>query len=269
MAFSIARLGSVLRACAVVVVLLAWPTPASGEAGTPILAYHRFGPAAGPMMVRTSVFETQLEEMAQQGYTVIPLRALVAHLRGGGSPPPSRSVVITVDDGHRSVYTELLPVLRRRRVPVTLFVYPSAISNATYALTWDMLRELGATGLVDVHSHTYWHPNFVVEKRRLAPRAYARLVDQQLTRSKSALEDRLGTPIDMLSWPFGIHDDQLMRAAAEAGYVAAVTLERRHATAADQLLALPRYLVTDDDRGSRFRALIGGREAARRPAYAP
>jgi Polysaccharide deacetylase len=50
---------------------------------------------------------------------------------------------------------------------VTLFVYPSAVSNAAYALTWEQLRELQATGLVDIQSHTYWHPNFREEKRRL------------------------------------------------------------------------------------------------------
>jgi peptidoglycan/xylan/chitin deacetylase (PgdA/CDA1 family) len=44
-------------------------------------------------------------------------------------------VAITVDDGHLSVYTELYPLILKHRPPVTLFIYPSAISNASYALT--------------------------------------------------------------------------------------------------------------------------------------
>jgi peptidoglycan/xylan/chitin deacetylase (PgdA/CDA1 family) len=255
---------------AVVLFVVAWPDGVRADAGTPILVYHRFGPVvADSMTVRTSVFERQLELVKRQGYTVIPLRALVDHLRGEGAPPPDRSVVITIDDGHRSVYTEMLPVLLRHRVPVTVFVYPSAISRATYAMTWEQLRDLAATGLVHIQSHTYWHPNFALERRRLSPVAYERLVDDQLKKSQETLEKRLGTKVDMLSWPFGIYDDQLMDRATRAGYIAAVTLDRRHATAADAIMALPRYLVTDGDTGARLQALLDGRAAARSGARVP
>jgi peptidoglycan/xylan/chitin deacetylase (PgdA/CDA1 family) len=50
--------------------------------------------------------------------------------------------VITVDDGHLSVVREMLPLVREFNVPVTLFIYPSAISNASYALTWEDLRSI-------------------------------------------------------------------------------------------------------------------------------
>jgi hypothetical protein len=247
---------------AVAVVLLAWPAWASADLGTPILVYHRLGSAAiNEMTVRTSVFEAQVETLKRQGYTVIPLQVLVAHRLGVGPPPPPRAVVLTVDDGHRSVYTDMLPVLRRHGVAVTLFVYPSAVSNATYALTWEQLGELRASGLVDVQSHTYWHPNFLVEKRRLSAQAYQRLVEDQLRRSRAVLEQHLGTTVDLLSWPFGIHDDDLRQRATRAGYVAAVALGRRHATMLDPIMALPRYLVTDGDQGARFEALLEGRAA--------
>jgi peptidoglycan/xylan/chitin deacetylase (PgdA/CDA1 family) len=251
-------------------VVLVSPAAAHTDAGTPILVYHRFGAVvADSMTVRTAAFEQQLQLMRQLGYTVISLRALVDHLRGEAPPLPDRSVVITVDDGHRSVYTEMMPVLLRHKIRVTLFVYPSAISRAAYAMTWEQLQTLVATGLVDVGSHTYWHPNFAKEKRRLSQIAYGHFVDDQLRKSRERLESRLGMKVDMLSWPFGIYDDDLMARAAGAGYVAAVTLDRRHATAADHIMALPRYLVTDLDTGPRFQALLEGRAAGRRGARAP
>ena len=37
--------------------------------------------------------------------------------------------------------------------------------------TWAQLAEMKASGLVDIQSHTFWHPNFNVEKKRLAPDA--------------------------------------------------------------------------------------------------
>ena len=52
------------------------------------------------------------------------------------------------------------PLIERERIPVTLFSYPSAISNASYAMTWEQLAALKATGLFSIESHSYWHPNF-------------------------------------------------------------------------------------------------------------
>jgi peptidoglycan/xylan/chitin deacetylase (PgdA/CDA1 family) len=109
-------------------------------------------------------------------------------------------VVITVDDGHRSVYTDLFPPVRQWRCPVTLFIYPSAISNASYALTWEQLVGIKASGLADVQSHAFWHPNSSVERKRLSPEAYRRFVHDQLARSKAILEQRLGSKVDLLAW---------------------------------------------------------------------
>ncbi|HXJ34064.1 MAG TPA: polysaccharide deacetylase family protein [Candidatus Eisenbacteria bacterium] len=233
----------------------------------PILVYHRFGPiVTDAMTVTTSTFASHLEYLAGHGYTVIPLRALVGALRGSAPQPPPRSVVITADDGHRTVYSEMLPLVRRFQVPVTLFVYPSAISRADYALTWDQLRDLRATGLVDVQSHTFWHPNFRVEKRRLAPAAYDAFVTNQLVRSRRMLESQLDGSVDLLAWPFGIVDDELAAKAAAAGYMAGFTIERRHVRAGDSLLKLPRYLMTDADRGKAFEALLTDGAPRREPS---
>jgi peptidoglycan/xylan/chitin deacetylase (PgdA/CDA1 family) len=223
----------------------------------PILVYHRFGPrVADSMTVRTQVFESQLKQIEDGGFRVIPLRQLVDHLAGRGPPPPPRSVAITVDDAHRTVYTELLPLVRRHRIPVTLFVYPSAVSNASYAMTWEQLAELRDSGLFDIQSHTYWHPHFPREKRRLDPESYARLADRQLLLSKQVIEAKLGGRVDLLAWPFGLNDPDLRQRAARAGYVAAFTLERRSARSGDDPLALPRYLITEEVGVRGFAAIL-------------
>jgi peptidoglycan/xylan/chitin deacetylase (PgdA/CDA1 family) len=86
-----------------------------------ILVYHRFGPVvADSMTVRTATFRWQLQYLREHGYQVIPLRALLEWRLGLGPPPPARSVVITADDGHRSVFTEMMPLVREFAVPVTL-----------------------------------------------------------------------------------------------------------------------------------------------------
>jgi peptidoglycan/xylan/chitin deacetylase (PgdA/CDA1 family) len=139
---------------------------------------------------------------------------------------------------------------------MTLFVYPSAVSNASYAMTWDQLRQLKATGLFDFQSHTYWHPNFKKERGRLPPAEFEKLVHMQLTKSREKLEKELGVKVDLLAWPFGIYDPWLMAKASEAGYRAAFSIERRPLSAADARMALPRYLLADTDRGKAFESIL-------------
>jgi peptidoglycan/xylan/chitin deacetylase (PgdA/CDA1 family) len=228
-------------------------------ARVPVLVYHRFGPVvADSMTVTTGVFEEQLAWLRAHDYEIISLRTFVDALSNPATALPPRAVVITADDGHKSVYTEMFPLIRRYHFPVTLFVYPSAISNADYALTWDQLAEMSRTGLVDVQSHTYWHPDFHQERLHRSADDYRAFVMMQLTRSKQAIEQHIGKNVDMLAWPFGIHDPELEQWAALAGYRAAFTLERGVAGSKTSLLALPWYLMTDLDRGARFAAIVEG-----------
>jgi len=234
----------------------------------PILLYHRFGATvADGMTITTPVFEAQMKYLHDNGYRVIPLRKLVDYYRGKAPAPGPKSVVIVEDDAHKSVYSDMLPIIKKYRYPVTVFTYPSAISNAKYAMTWDQLRDLSKTGLFEVQSHTYWHPNFKKERRKLSLAALDDLVATQLKKSKGRLETELGAKVDMLAWPFGIYDDYLISKAAEAGYTATFTIERRHATASDSVSKLPRYLLVNADSGKAFVQLLEGNAVKRNIAY--
>lgn len=225
----------------------------------PILCYHRFGPTvADSMTIRTETFVSQLEYLKENGYTVVPLADALAW-REGTKELPDKSVVITVDDGHISQYTVMKPIIEKYKVPVTLFLYPSAISNASYAMTWDQVREMRNEEWFNIQGHTYWHPNFKTEKKRLKPAEYEKFVNMQLGKSKSTLEKKLDVTINTLAWPFGIEDKELQEFAAHNGYRAALALEGRTANQTDNILALPRYLMSEQYKGPAFVALLNTR----------
>lgn len=264
------------------VVLLLCIAPVSTSAGTraiqtsqsfrvPILLYHRFDTRVNDSMTMTAaVFESQLAYLKANGFRVIPLQRLVDWYRGKAPAPPAKSVVLVADDGHKSIYTWMLPIIRKYNMPVTLFIYPSAISNAKYALTWDQLRSLKKTGLFDIQSHTYWHPNFIKERKKLSREEYLKFVDMQLKRSKEKLERELGGHVDMIAWPFGgLPDGVLLEEAKKAGYVAAFTIVRRAASPQDTPLLLPRFLLLNSDRGKVFEAIVNSSVTAQSQSAYP
>jgi peptidoglycan/xylan/chitin deacetylase (PgdA/CDA1 family) len=227
----------------------------------PVLCYHRFGvEVADSMTIKNSAFAEQMAWLKTNGYTVIPLDNAIQYMEGKIKSIPPKSVVITVDDGHKSVYSDMAPMVKKYKIPITLFIYPSAISNAKYAMNWEQLRELETTKLFRVESHTYWHPNFKKEKKTLSAEEYAKSVDKQLRGSKKKLEERMGHEVKYLAWVFGIYDNDLLVDAKKAGYSAAFTIDRKHASSADNVMALGRYMVVSKHDLKAFERMVNGVE---------
>jgi peptidoglycan/xylan/chitin deacetylase (PgdA/CDA1 family) len=265
------RFGRAALVLLIVAAALAWAATApavADEVRAAILLYHRFDPDHAPKAttVTTETFENQLNWLAGHGYKVAPLSAVVAALNGGGPIEP-RTVAITVDDGYRSQYTDMYPIILRHGIPVTLFVVAHAISAENDVLTWEEIDEMAKSDLVDVQSHTNTHPHFFHQRARKRPADYQAFVNLELSGSKATLEQRLKRPISYLAWPYGDVDADLKRAASAAGYCAAFAVAGRQARAGDDPFALPRIVVRDADRGERFDRLInlGGTMAAAAP----
>ncbi len=234
---------------------------AAADKKVPVLCYHRFSSGElDSMSIKTSAFEEQMSWLKENGYTVISLDTAMGYVAGKVKTIPAKSVVITVDDGHKSVYSDMAPIVKKYKIPVTLFIYPSAISNAKYAMTWEQLQELEKTKLFHVESHTYWHPNFKKEKKMLSAEEYAKSVDKQLNGSKKKLEERMGHEIKFLAWVFGIYDDALLVDAKKSGYAAAFTIDRKHASSSDNLMALGRYMVVSKHTIKDFAHMVDGTE---------
>lgn len=237
------------------------PAQVQAHSGTPILAYHRFDPVkSGSTTVTTATLESQLTWLVEHNYTVVPLAQVIATVRGS-EPAPLHTIAITVDDGHVSVFTILFPIIQKYRIPVTLFIYPSAISHASYALTWNELKQMKASGLVDIQAHTYWHPDFHKEKARLSPDEYNKFVTNQLVLSKAVLEQRLGSQITLMAWPYGIYDHDLEQAAAHAGYTASFAYAGGVALPGDDPFAIPRIPAGNYAHGDAFGTMLSDAQA--------
>jgi peptidoglycan/xylan/chitin deacetylase (PgdA/CDA1 family) len=222
-----------------------------------ILCYHNFNPTVpGSMNLTPAKLESQIKWIKDNGFNIIPLKDAVDYLKGERATLPPKSVVITADDGWQSVYTYLYPLAKKYNIPVTLFIYPETISSGKHAMTWDELKELQHTGLFDIQGHTYSHSNFKHEKKSLSAEAYAKFVTHELAGSKKILEDKLGTRISYLAWPFGIYDAYLEQAAKAANYEMAFSIDARTANRTFRPMAQPRFMIVDGLSMKTFQAIV-------------
>jgi len=225
-----------------------------------ILCYHNLNPTThGDMNLTPAKFESQIQWIRDHGYTVIPLKQVVEYLQGKTDSLPPKSVVITADDGWKSNYTYLYPIVKKYQIPVTLFIYPGTISEGKHAMTWDELKELQQSGYFDIQAHTYSHPNFKQEQKRLSPEAYQRFVDNELIKSKKILEEKLGIKITLLAWPFGIYNPDLEQAAQKAGYIMAFTIDARPANRNFRPMAQPRFMIVDSENMKIFAYIVSAK----------
>lgn len=219
---------------------------AGSSINIPVLCYHNLSPTNKNSMTMTpEKFESQIKWLKDNGFNIIPLKMAAEYLQGKRSSLPEKAIVITDDDGWESVYKYLYPIVKKYNIPVTLFIYPGAISEGKHTLSWDQVKELQQTGLFDIQGHTFTHPNFKQEKKHRSADNYAAFVQHELAGSKKALEDKLNTKILYLAWPFGIYDAYLESQAAKAGYEMAFTIDYRAANKTFRPMAQPRFMIID------------------------
>jgi poly-beta-1,6-N-acetyl-D-glucosamine N-deacetylase len=180
-------------------------------------------------------FRAQLEAIRQGGYHVIPLAMLRAHLVSG-KPVPSKPIALTFDDNGHGIYDNAFPLLVKYHYPATLFVHTNFVGTTTSKRhnTWDQLKEMERSGLIDVQSLTANHPP---DLRQLSDSD----VVHELTLSRYSLEHRLGHPVYALVYPEDNYDERVARLAAANGYRMAFIEDWGAAGESANLLMIHRY----------------------------
>lgn len=94
-----------------------------------ILCYHKIEDEEDilDMSVSTAHFEKQLKAI-KKFYKILPLSEAINLLKSNG-PIPSNAVVITFDDGYKSLYDKAYPIVKKLGVPITVFLIATTIDN--------------------------------------------------------------------------------------------------------------------------------------------
>jgi peptidoglycan/xylan/chitin deacetylase (PgdA/CDA1 family) len=203
----------------------------NGEHSLRILMYHKVNDIPeNPTTVPIGTFDDQLAQVAELGYQIVDLDAVLDHYVLG-EPLPPKAVLITFDDGYRDILENALPVLQKHGHRAVIFVPVAYMEDATplphethliergmrnRTLDWGLMRELDAGG-VRVESHGIAH-------RPLAEVSLDEAV-REIAVSKLKLEEQLGRPVRAYAYVKGseahfhpVHESILKQAGYEIAF---------------------------------------------------
>lgn len=181
------------------------------------LAYHGVeyvGDADDPtrLCVAPEHLEAHVRLLTRVGYRFVTAREV---LEAGGLAP--REAALTFDDGFLNWVTVAVPLLRRLGVRATLYVcpgwwggrHPDVAGPAGRLLDEGQAHALCEAGM-ELGSHSLTHPDLCgLDDAALA---------HELEASGAAVEALTGTRCRTFAYPFGLHDERVEHAVAEAGY---------------------------------------------------
>jgi len=206
--------------------------------------------------ISTRNLASQFDWLRAHGYHVISMQQLIDARQGRGTLPKN-AVLLTFDDGLRSAYTKVFPLLRAYQYHAVVAVvgaWTDLPANASVSYgprpftrddfaTWDQLREMQDSGLVEIASHTYdLHDGIVANPQgNLIPAVLAHAWDPKtqryetddeyvarirtdLTRNSQEIQEKLGRAPRAIMWPYGAYTQASDQIAESLGMQSTFTL---------------------------------------------
>jgi Predicted xylanase/chitin deacetylase len=226
--------------------------------GIPLLTYHhilrdeentRFRHTSTTTSVRA--FSNQMTWLRDMGYTTLSMYQLEGYVRNKMNLP-ARAVVITFDDGLKSVSRYAYPILKQYGFKATAFIISSRIKAHPQkwepkSLQFMSISELrGIQDTFDIQSHTHFlHRVDSARHPILLSRSYHNILFDFM-RSRRALA-QFNPHVIYLSYPFGGYNATAVKAANDAGFHLAVTTVKGKVKPGDNPFLLKRLYILRTD----------------------
>ncbi len=183
-----------------------------------VLQYHHIDDNTAPS-TSTSIglFEDHLEYLINENYKIISLPELITKIKNN-NPFKKNTVAITFDDGYESVYRNAFPLLKKYKLPFTVFIDTEAIEqNRKNHVSWQQIREMKLSGAT-IANHTHSHSHLVRHNESLE-HWKARVIND-ITQAQDILKARLNQDLKILAYPYGEFDRDTLKVVSDLGYTA-------------------------------------------------
>jgi peptidoglycan/xylan/chitin deacetylase (PgdA/CDA1 family) len=196
-----------------------------GYQTVPVLRYHNLSSGEpNKMTVSQDMFEQQMRLLKEKGYRVISLDQFFDFLEFK-TPLPPKSVVITIDDGRRSMYEIAFPILKKYGYPAALFIYTDAVMDTSQTLSWGLLQEMAGQG-IDIQCHAKSHRNLVLPGKKESFKDYFENLEEELSACKDTVKKKLDREAKYLAYPYGDTNPLIIELAKKLRYRGAFTTKR-------------------------------------------
>lgn len=244
----------VMLAVSAVLSVFVYRLPQPVREPMPVLMYHHMVPEGqdcNAMTITPGKFRADLDIILAKGYTPVLPGELAA-----GAPLPEKPILITFDDGYRSNYDLVYPILREYGVKacISIIVLMPDLPTDNFC-TWEQLREMTDSGLVEVGSHSYRLHNLGEDKGNYEKDGtngverrpgesdgdfQVRVLDD-IQKSHDRIAAELGS-VTCFAYPFGCTDPDA-KALVDALFPVSLMTVPQCADLAKGLHDLPRYAV--------------------------
>jgi peptidoglycan/xylan/chitin deacetylase (PgdA/CDA1 family) len=235
----------------------------------PILLYHdccsvKNGAVAGAFDVTQDGFRCQMEYLHRNGFRAVSLTRLLAereYFKEEKSPDgrplkpeeitgdTRKKVVLTFDDGDKSNFDFVFPILREFGFSATFFVTVNEIGKDG-KMEWEMIYELAKSGM-DLGSHGMTH-GFLTGHTDYE-------VLNELMLSKQVLEKYTRKRVDFLSIPRGFYNDKILTIARDVGFKAVCVSDADYNDFSDEYpFLLKRFPMRKKYQLKTFKSIING-----------
>lgn len=226
-----------------------------------VLGYHNFSNVKSitEMRMRTSEFCEQMQYIHDAGISVITMEDFLQWLRGDRCLP-ERCVLITIDDGWKSVYTDAYPVLKAYGYPFTVFLYTTYVEVYGDSMTKKQIEEMMANGAtVGSHSTNHLYPRMW---KRFAQDSdkYLAQVQTEILNSADKLKSWFGN-CSAYCYPGGYNTQPMLDALENSDYRAAFTVLEAKVSCEENPYLVHRYMVFGNDSRIFRRAVNFGGES--------
>ncbi len=209
------------------------------------------------MHVTPKSFLAQLRHLSDGGYHFLTEDEYVGWLSGGHVP--TRSVLLTFDDGYRSVLEKAAPLMQEFSAPGVCYVCPGLLGGRSAWMAEaphhplmgpEEVRRLAGLGFaIGVHGHDHTALDSVPTEALALHTAEA----------AERVEHVVGVPARTFAYPYGAHDRACREAVRRSGFEAAFSVSERAGR-----WAIPRIDVNPLDTSFTFALKLS---SAYRPAH--
>ena len=161
--------------------------------------YHRFNEFKYPSTnISMEIFEKHIDIISNSNFKFYHPKNFLEEF---DSPKKKKKVLLTIDDGFKSFYTEAWPYLKKNKIPFILFISTEPVGKNGY-MTWSEIKEIDKTDFAMIGHHSHTH-DYLIDK------THNEFINDIETANKLFLNN-LGYIPSIFSYPFGEYS-QLMK----------------------------------------------------------